>query len=156
MGCCQERQALIVSYRGSTPTVTVYRKPIVTTASRTLRTVVQVGVAAALAACSSTTTSDGGPVLVELSADQTTVVAGSKLPIDYTASGQYLSGVIIQYGDGLLDSIPLYGAQSASGRVQHTWDSAGTYTVRAEAIDPTQGSATDQLSVSVSAPAGGA
>ena len=125
------------------------------TASRILRSVVPVGVAAALAACSSVTTSDGGPVSVELTADATTVVAGSQLPINYAASGQYLSGVIIQYGDGLLDSIPLYGAQSASGRVQHTWDSAGSYTVRAEAIDPTQGSATHQLAVTVSAPPAG-
>lgn len=107
--------------------------------------------AVALVACSEITFEGGGPATLTLTSDRASVGAGDQVTFSYDARGSILIGVIVAYGDGQADSVDLAGAQSASGRVFHAYQSAGSYTVVGTLLDNLQGSTTAELTVTVSA-----
>lgn len=117
-------------------------------ASRRTRLALVVAAMAAVAACSSATSGDGRPATISLSADSTTTTAGSKLVVRFKAAGSYLDAIYLDFDDGTTDSIPVYGSSNAEGQRTHTWETAGTYTVRGEVVD-LNGSASAQLTITV-------
>ena len=112
-------------------------------------------VGAAVAACvlgvmwACEDTSDIGTPLSVMLVGPETGLAGEGLPFSYQVSGRSLSGIIFLWGDGLRDSIPTAGAQTAMGTRVHTFDSAGVYLVNLTAEDALEGVGNAQVTVTV-------
>ena len=84
---------------------------------------------AALGACGdfSTTLRD---TEVTITAPQTSArVLPDSIRINYSAQGRSLNRLIIDYGDGGVDSLGLSGAVTASGFRHHRYRNAGTFIV---------------------------
>lgn len=120
-----------------------------------IRTGTAAVVIAALAAwaCSDIKITGGQPLSFTLDADRTSAPTGVEIEFQFRATGTYLNGVILEYGDGAVDSIVMNGAQSASGRRKHAYDVAGPYQVIGTLEDAVEGPLTRQLSVEVTASA---
>ena len=67
----------------------------------------------------------------------------------YNVTGRRLSGVIFTWGDGTVDSLATAGAQTASGAREHTYQSAGLFTVRARAEDAVEGVASAEATINI-------
>lgn len=102
-----------------------------------------------VAACSDITFTGGGPVTIQLSADKSSVPEGGTVTFTYSAKGTYLNGVVIDYGDGVADSVFTQGSQKADGVVSHEFALAGTYTVVGRAEDGATGTATAEVVIQV-------
>jgi PKD repeat protein len=102
--------------------------------------------------CSDIKVSGPQPLSFTLSADPMSAPTGVEIEFHFEATGTYLNGVILEYGDGKSDSIPMNGAQSASGRRKHAYDVAGDYTVIGTLEDAAEGPLTRQVQVSITAP----
>ena len=84
-----------------------------------------------LLACSSTDPEDI-PTSVTLSVDKDTGVVGEEFEFTWEATGNYLIGVILDYGDGTPpDSLETQGALQASARRKHSYAQPGTYVATA-------------------------
>lgn len=93
---------------------------------------------------------------LSLEVDRTEATLGQEFEFTYSAEGQNLVGLVIDFGDGVRDSIPLFGAQTADGFRDHGYLSPGSFEVTAELTAPPQGSRTATVSVTVSeSPDGG-
>jgi len=103
-------------------------------------------------ACSSITFEGGRPVTIQLSADRTDVPGGGSVTFTYDVKGTFLSGVVIEYGDGAADTVLTQGAQSASGVVSHAFQLPGSYTVTGRAEDSSTGTATAEVVILVTGP----
>jgi hypothetical protein len=122
---------------------------------KTRRTGATFAFAAALLAwgCSDLSVQGGGPLDITLAVSQTSAAVGTEIEFSFVAQGTSLSGVILDYGDGsALDSIPTSGAQSASGRRQHTYGDAGLFQMTGTVEDAVQGTFSRQLSIEVTPP----
>ena len=119
------------------------------------RTGVAAVVLAALMAwgCSDIKITGAKPLTFTLDADRTSAPVGVEIEFHFEATGTYLNGVILEYGDGASDSIVMNGAQTASGRRKHAYDDAGTYQVIGTLEDASEGPRTATLSVEITAPA---
>ena len=100
------------------------------------------------AACSTSEITFGGDLSVTVSSNAPVSVSDS-LRLNYDVVGQSLAGMAIEWGDSQIDSVSFLGAQSAGGSEAHLYDSAGTYTVRATAVDQLQGSEAAELTVTI-------
>ena len=104
--------------------------------------------AASIWACGSNDVTFGGPLDVQVSSNSPVSVADS-LQLDYEVVGRSLLGMVVLWGDSEVDSLYFSGAQTASGRVRHKYDAAGSYDVRATVIDQLEGQQTKELSVTI-------
>jgi hypothetical protein len=91
----------------------------------------------------------GGPLSLSLSVDQAEVSEGTAHVFRVEARGQQLLGLILDYGDGQVDSVATAGAQSATHVEVHQFGAPGTYRVRARVEDLRGLSASDSLDVRV-------
>jgi len=106
--------------------------------------------AAASAGCSDLTFVGGDPAAFELTIEgSATPLVGDTAAFRYQASGTSLSGVILEYGDGVADSIGTFGAVTASGVAVHTYAEAGSYVVEGRLEDAVQGVVRDEVTVEV-------
>ena len=90
----------------------------------------------------------GTPLSIELIGPETGLV-DEKLSVLYNVSGRRLNGVIFTWGDGTVDSLATAGAQTASGAREHTYESAGLFTVRARAEDAVEGVASAEATINI-------
>jgi hypothetical protein len=90
-------------------------------------------------ACSEVTYGTGGPPVLTITPDRTTVPLGGAVNFEFSASGAILISVVMDYGDGSKDTRDTAGAQSASGRFVHAFGTAGTFTVVGTLLDNLQG-----------------
>jgi hypothetical protein len=91
----------------------------------------------------------GGPMSLSLKVDQADLPEGVPHVFRIEARGQQLLGLIVDYGDGQVDSIATAGAQSATHVEAYTFGAAGSYRVRARVEDLRGLTASDSVDVSV-------
>jgi hypothetical protein len=101
--------------------------------------------------CSSIT-STGKPLTITLTADRTTAVVDQEVTFSYEATGKSISGILLEFGDGALDSINSYGSQSATGRRTHAYAEAGDYVAVGTVFDFSEGTRSATISVTVTVP----
>lgn len=90
----------------------------------------------------------GSPLAIELDGPDNGQV-GEELSVRYDAVGRSLGGIVIAWGDGVVDSVATAGAQSASGTRFHTYELAGTFQVSARAEDSQEGVASAELTINI-------
>ena len=83
------------------------------------------------------------------SAVSTQAAVGETMQFNFEVTGPSLLGVFAEYGDGVVDSVSTVNATSAEGRFIHTYQTAGTFLVRATLEDRHAGSLTDSVSVQI-------
>jgi hypothetical protein len=110
------------------------------------------GVACLLATACTTIVDSPPPLSLSLEVDRTTALTGQEFEFTYDAEGGNLVGLALDFGDGAVDSIPLFGARTAAGFRSHTYGAPGTFMVTAVLTAPPQGSRTASVSVTVSDP----
>lgn len=94
----------------------------------------------------------GGPLEITLAVTQAERIVGLEHEFRLQARGRQLLGVILDYGDGRVDSIQAFGAQTISHGETHTYEAVGSYTVRAVVEEAGGALARDSLLVTVVAP----
>lgn len=106
------------------------------------------------AACSDSSVEvGGGELAITLTVTPQSVEVGDTVFVTTEAVGTNLAGTIIDYGNGRLDSLSAFGAQTQDHRVRdHFYSAAGTYTIRATVVDLSQGSRSAEATVQVSNP----
>ena len=62
-------------------------------------------IAMAAGACSEVSFEGGGPVSITLISDRTTATTGQNIAFDVEARGSILDGVIVDFGDGVADTM---------------------------------------------------
>jgi len=76
-----------------------------------------------------------------LSVTPSQVVVGDSIVVEAAATGADLAGLIIDFGDGRVDSIAALGAVTQDVRItDHSYSAAGTYQVVARVEDNIRGS----------------
>jgi len=90
----------------------------------------------------------GTSLSIELIGPETGLV-DQKLSVLYNVSGRRLNGIVFTWGDGSVDSLATAGAQTASGAREHTYQSTGLFTVRAQAEDAVEGVASDEVIINI-------
>ncbi|MDE2754289.1 MAG: hypothetical protein OXI83_17080 [Gemmatimonadota bacterium] len=90
----------------------------------------------------------GTPLSIELIGPETGLV-DEELSVLYNVSGRRLNGIVFTWGDGTVDSLATAGAQTASGAREHTYQSTGLYTVRAQAEDAVEGVASAEVIINI-------
>lgn len=107
-----------------------------------------------LTACLDETITGQRPLSFNLSVDSTTIDAGGAVTFEYSATGTGILGIIIDYGDGVVDSTDIV-AQARGGNVvefsdnpQHVYEVAGVYRVVGR-LEATSGSRSDEVEVTV-------
>lgn len=90
----------------------------------------------------------GSPLSIHLIGPDTGI-AGRKLSVLYEIKGRSLTGVIFDWDDGAVDSLTTAGAQAATGSVEHTYQAAGVFTVRAVVEDAIEGSRRAEVEIVV-------
>ena len=105
---------------------------------------------AVLAACAeSSIDTFGGPLSVTVTAEPNPQTVGEDVTIRAAVQGTSLEGVILDYGDGQVDSFPAFGANTQTVTQFKAYDAAGSYTVLATAEDPSQGTESAQVVVTI-------
>jgi hypothetical protein len=66
---------------------------------------------------------------VTLTPDKTTAARGQSFRIRYEVQGRSLNRLVIDYGDGAVDSLGLQGAVTGTGFKDHAYTNAGTFVV---------------------------
>jgi hypothetical protein len=104
---------------------------------------------AALTACGdfSTTIRD---TAVTLTPDKTTAARQQSFRIRYEAQGRSLNRLVIDYGDGVVDSLGLQGAVTATGFKDHSYQNTGQYLVQGTLEELGGPSVTHTVSLTVS------
>ena len=89
------------------------------------------------------------PLDVSVSVSPTSAAIGETVTARFNATGTGLQGVILDWGDGVLDSLVLSGVAVEAGQdVGHAYTIAGSYTISARAEDQT-GARTATTSVQI-------
>ena len=92
------------------------------------------------------------PLGVELTTTAAAVDTGETLTATVSAMGTGLQGLVLDWGDGVVDSLELTGlAVTVESDFDHDYAAAGAYAVIATAVDQT-GSVSDSTTVDVTAP----
>jgi hypothetical protein len=79
------------------------------------------------------------PIVVTLEASRQTAVRGDTVTFSVNATGNNLVGVVIDYGDAVLDQYGTGGALTAHVTFKHAYDANGSFTVRAVVTDAIMG-----------------
>jgi hypothetical protein len=94
----------------------------------------------------------GHPFQFDLQVVEAELPLGEPHEFRLEARGRRLAGLVIDYGNGITDSIPTFGAQSASHVQGYVYPDPGTYRVRARAEEASGAVARDSVEVVVRAP----
>ncbi len=86
---------------------------------------------------------------IRLSATSAVATVGDPMQFNFEATGPLLVGVIVVYGDGVVDSIATTNVTSASGRFIHAFQTAGTFLVEGTVLDARDGTLADTVSVQI-------
>jgi hypothetical protein len=96
---------------------------------------------------------DGGvaprPLNVTIEADKVAASTGESISFLVEAQGPRLLGVTINYGDGATDQLSINSATATTVGFRHVYTAAGTYTVRATALDALAGSKETSVEVRI-------
>lgn len=105
---------------------------------RLVRATVVVAAVAVGAGCLDDSITGTRPLTLDLSVQPSTAAVADTVTATWTATGTGLQGVIVDWGDGRLDSLSLGGLAVEAGQdVDHVYTIGGTYTVTARAEDQT-------------------
>lgn len=86
--------------------------------------------------CSSTSTDVGGVLSMTLTVDRTTGLAAvDTFSFHYEATGTELLGIVLDFGDGQVDSLSALGATRAGATRTHVYGSAGVFSASARVLD---------------------
>ncbi len=97
-----------------------------------------VGAVGVWAGCLDETITGTRPLTIELSVVPSTAAVADTVTATWEATGTGLLGVVVDWGDGVLDSLNLGGLAVEAGQdVDHVYAIDGTYTVTARAEDQT-------------------
>jgi hypothetical protein len=95
--------------------------------------------------CSSSSADFGGPLSITLTVDRTSGRATvDEFAFHYEASGTELLGVVLDFGDGQVDSLSAQGASRAGAIRIHVYELAGMFSATAREV-PTQGRSRENL-----------
>ena len=87
---------------------------------------------------------------IRITATSTAATVGDVVGFDFDATGPIVVAIIVAYGDGVADTVEaIGGVNSASGRVTHAFQTAGTFLVEALVVDAQEGRLTDTVSVNI-------
>lgn len=109
---------------------------------------VTVALAVGAAACLDDDITGTRPLAIELTATPTTVTAGESVQFNYDASGNAITLVVMDYGDGTVDSITYNGPVIAANQLSHTYTAPATYAVTAS-VTALQGTLDDNVVITV-------
>lgn len=109
---------------------------------------VTVALAVGAAACLDDDITGTRPLAIELTATPTTVTAGESVQFNYDASGNAITLVVMDYGDGTVDSITYNGPVIAANQLSHTYATPATYAVTAS-VTALQGTLDDNVVITV-------
>jgi hypothetical protein len=103
--------------------------------------------------CSSTSTDFGQPLSITLTADRDVAVAGvDTVTFRYDAAGTDLVGIVLNFGDGQVDSLSAQGATTAGATREHLYSDPGTFFAVAEVLEAFGGSLADTVVIEVRSP----
>jgi hypothetical protein len=89
------------------------------------------------------------PLTIDITVEPTTAAVDEVVTVRYVVTGTGLAGVIVDWGDGTVDSIPFIGsAVEAEGPVEHQYAAAGTYEILGT-VEGVTGNLSDGTSVVV-------
>lgn len=112
-----------------------------------------VSVVMAASACARTSTDVGEPLSITLTVDRTSGRAGlDTFSFHYEVAGTDLLGVVLDFGDGQVDSLAAMGAARAAATREHVYASPGTYSASAKAQEAFGNAKADTVTVVVQAP----
>jgi hypothetical protein len=117
-----------------------------------VQTLLSAFAAALVVGACSRATDPSSELSVSIAAEKTSGATEEALDFSVQATGTYLFGVIVRYGDGAVDSVAVPGANTLTARLQHAYTAPGTYMVRAVAEERSGRSVTDSVSVRVESP----
>jgi hypothetical protein len=70
------------------------------------------------------------PLTFQLTSDLTEAIVGQTITFNYETTGTAIQGIILEYGDGVVDTSFVGGsAVQASGYLEHAYDVIGTFVV---------------------------
>lgn len=107
-----------------------------------------VALAVGAAACLDDDITGTRPLAIELTATPTTVTAGESVQFNYDASGNAITLIVMDYGDGTADSITYNGPVIAANQLTHTYTTPATYAVTAS-VTALQGTTDDNVTITV-------
>ena len=90
----------------------------------------------------------GSPLSLSIEGPSTAVV-GDTIAVSYSARGRSLVGLVVAWGDGMVDSVTAGGAQLADGRVRHAYQGAGQFRIIATIEDAIEGTEAEFVDVTV-------
>lgn len=115
--------------------------------SRTAATLAAVAFVGTTAACLEDI-SGTRPLSFSMTADMTTATVGETVTFSYLATGTGLRRVILDYGDGVVDTMTYPLPLELTDQVSHAFDNTGAFTVRGEA-QANEGNASQELTITV-------
>ena len=88
------------------------------------------------AACSESSADIGEPLSITLTVDRNTGSAAvDTFTFEYDATGTELLGIVLDFGDGQVDSVAALGASRAGATRPHVYQTAGTFEAFARALE---------------------
>lgn len=117
--------------------------------TRTFRVSMILAAVAVGAGCLDDSITGTRPLDIEVSVTPATATVGQTVQATFLATGTGLQGVILDWGDGVVDSLTLSGTAVQAGRdLDHAYSAVGSYTISARAEDQT-GARTATTSVQI-------
>ena len=90
------------------------------------------------------------PVTLSIVVASETAAVGEQVTVAYSASGTGLISVIVDWGDGVIDTVSFGGLPvEAAGNVEHTYSDAGTYDITGT-VSARNGTASSETTVHIS------
>lgn len=103
--------------------------------------------------CSDSSIGGGNPLSITLTVDPVVGVAAvDTFTFQYDAEGTDLLGVVLDFGDGQVDSLSALGAVTAGATRLHVYEDPGTYSAIASVIEAVGATLADTVSVEVQLP----
>lgn len=104
---------------------------------------------AAATACLDDSITGTRPLSIDITVTPATATVDEVVTVRYVVTGTGLAGVIVDWGDGVVDSVPFIGsAVEAEGPVEHQYTAAGTYGILGT-VEGLNGALTDEASVTI-------
>jgi len=105
-----------------------------------------------LGSCSDIATDGPAPLTLEFTASLESTNVGQAVEFSFSATGGWLGGLTLDYGDGSTENVPGLGSNTLHGTRDHAWEVPGSYRVRAQLDDGTLGSLTKEVTIQVLEP----
>ena len=105
-----------------------------------------------LGSCSDIATDGPQPLALEFTASLESTNVGQAVGFSFSATGGWLIGLTLDYGDGTTESVPGLGSHALTGAREHAWEVPGSYRVRAKLDDGSLGSLTEEVTIQVLEP----